>query len=129
MFLPVKMLNNFPIFTHAQITKFQGFWWRQGISALSRPNGSFFKQKFGIFPFSVSVNNKSRFWSILRQTFCTDNVRVFIHHPSSQRMTAFLKESSWIHQSIQLVSTHLHFMFNSQTVNAGNLVLTTGLKT
>ena len=39
-------------------------------------------------------------------------------HPSSQRMTTFSRESSWIHKFIQLVSTHLHFRFNDQTVNA-----------
>ena len=39
-------------------------------------------------------------------------------HPSSQRMTTFSRESSWIHKFIQLVSTHLHFRFNDHTVNA-----------
>ena len=39
-------------------------------------------------------------------------------HPSSQRMTTFSRESSWIHKFIQLVSTHLHLRFNDQTVNA-----------
>ena len=111
-FMSGKMLKHFAIFTHARITHFDikvRIFSRDRVYLLFlNQMAAFYKQKFGIFPFSVSVNNKSRCWWIWRHTFCTDDVRVFTHRLSSQSITIFWRESSWIHKSLKLVSTHLH---------------------
>ena len=93
------MLNNFPIFTHARITHLS-------IKAFSQDRVYLlFLDQTVAFHKQQTSQDVGRYRDICFGQMMSE---FLTHHPSSQRMTTSLRESSCIYKSIEVVSTHLH---------------------